>query len=648
MVKPLIALKNITKIFRSGEVGVEILRGISLTIHEGEFVAIMGPSGSGKSTLMNLIGCLDRPTDGTYLLNGEDVSNLDLNDLAALRRHIFGFIFQRYNLISSLTSTENVEIPAVYAGVSRHERHSRASGLLTSLGLKERLDYKPSQLSGGEQQRVSVARALMNGGTVILADEPTGALDSKNGAEVMEILHTLHKKGHTIIMVTHDPTLAQHAERIIRISDGQIIGDEVNRKTKEAIVIPSAQSIQTYNAAGFQDFTEAFKMALRSLRISRFRTFLTMLGIIIGVGSVVAMLAIGNGAKQEVLAKIQAMGTNLLLIRPGAPGVRGAGGTVTTLVPEDATSIATLPGVIAAVPEMTQPVVIRYGNKDYITSVNGTSADFPHARNWSLRIGIFFKKEDLMRYAQMVVLGQTVVDALFQNGENPLGKYVLIGNAPFQVVGVMAIKGADPGGNDMDNMVWVPLTTGSIRLFGQRYLRSIFVQVADAAMMNDTQEAIKMLLINRHKKEDFQVRSMAALLETATQTQNTLTYLLGAIAAISLIVGGIGVMNIMLVSVTERTREIGIRMATGARAFDVLMQFITEAIVVCLIGGIVGIVSGIAAGLAASKMMGWLAIFSPSPILLAFGCAFATGLLFGYLPAKKAARLDPVVALATE
>lgn len=644
---PLIEMKDIKKVFRSGETDVQILKGISISIDSGEFVAIMGLSGSGKSTLMNLIGCLDRPTSGTYLLGGEDVSSLSPDRLAELRRYTFGFIFQRYNLISVLTAMENVEVPAIYAGIKRQERHERAGELLASLRLGERFNYRPSQLSGGQQQRVSVARALMNGGTVILADEPTGALDSKSGAEVMEILHSLHRKGHTIIMVTHDPALASHANRTIRIADGEIAGDETVRKPELLVAVPSEVK-HNRHTAGAADITESVKMALHSLRISKFRTFLTMLGITIGVASVVAMLAIGNGAKQEVISRIQAMGTNLLVVKPGAPGVRGAGGIITTLVPEDAWAIKDLQGVVTAVPEVVQPVTVRYGSKDYVTSVDATSEDFPSARNWTTSIGAFFQSEDLMRYAQVVVLGQTVADALFQIGEDPTGKYALMGNVPFQVIGIMAVKGADPQGNDMDDMVWVPLTTGIIRLIGQRYLKSISVQVTDEAVMDDVQRAIKKLLIQRHKIEDFQIRSMAALLEIATQTQNTLTYLLGAIAAISLIVGGIGVMNIMLVSVTERTREIGIRMAVGARGLDVLLQFITEAVVVCLISGVIGIIAGIGGGIAVSKAMGWLVIFSAIPIVLAFGCTFATGIIFGYLPAKKAAGLDPVTALATE
>jgi len=640
-----IELRDITRVYQSGAADVPILKGITLSIESGEYVAIMGPSGSGKSTLMNLIGCLDRPTSGSYLLNGEDVSAFDPDRLAAVRRHTFGFVFQRYNLVSWLTAAENVEVPAIYAGAAKNARRERAHHLLAALGLGERLAYRPNQLSGGQQQRVSIARALMNGGQVIVADEPSGALDSKSGAEVMDILQTLHRQGHTVIMVTHDPLLAQRADRIIRIADGVIVGDEIKPRDSQT-ELPKTE--QGGKGAGLLDIGEAFRMAIHSLLVNRLRTLLTMLGITIGVGSVVAMLAIGNGAKQEVLDRIRAMGTNLLLVRPGAPGVRGAGGTITTLVPEDAAAIRMLPGVAAAVPEMAQPVTVRQGNMDFATTVTATSEQFPQARNWSVRIGAFFKRDDMTTYAQVAVVGQTVADALFPNGGDPIGKYILMGNAPFQIIGIMSAKGADPGGNDLDNMVWVPLTTGSIRLFGQKNLRSISVQAADAGAIGAVLESVRELLLTRHGKEDFQVKSMEALIASATETQDTLSYLLGAIAAISLLVGGIGVMNIMLVSVTERTREIGVRVAVGARRLDIMLQFLTEAVVVCLISGVIGVAVGVGGGIAAAGAMGWMALFSVWAILPAFACAFATGLVFGYLPAKKAAHLDPVAALATD
>jgi macrolide transport system ATP-binding/permease protein len=642
----LIELRELTKTYDSGGLAVTVLHGVSLRIHAGEFVAVMGASGSGKSTLMNILGCLDRPTSGTYLLAGRDVSRLEPDELAALRSGTFGFIFQRYNLIPTETATENVEIPAIYAGVASRTRVQRARDLLTRLGLADRLDYRPTQLSGGQQQRVSIARALMNGGRVILADEPTGALDSKSGAEVMDLLHQLHRAGHTVILITHDPELAGQAERTIQIKDGVIVEDT---GTPARRLVPAAGAPPVVEAADgrlMPEVMEAVKMAVRSLRTNLFRTVLTLLGIMIGVGAVVAMLALGDGSKQSVLSRIEAMGTDLLVVRPGAGRVRTRDETA-TLVAEDAEAIALLPNVLRAVPEFTSAVTVRAGDNDYVTSGNATTADYAAARSWAAARGAFFSNADVTSFAPVIVLGQTVVKNLYGYDEDPVGRYVLVNNIPFQVVGVLAAKGATTFGSDMDDTVFVPLTTGRMRLFGRRYVRAITVQVADVERIDETEKAITELLTARHKRVDFQVRNTASLLETATETQNTLTVLLGSIAAISLLVGGIGVMNIMLVSVTERVREIGIRMATGARMVHILMQFLTEALVVCAVGGIVGVLGGLAAAWIAQQF-GSPVVYSLPPVLLAFGSAFIIGLLFGFLPARRAAKLDPVVALATE
>ena len=642
--RPLIELRDLGKTFLSGGQPVEVLREVSLAIHEGEFVALMGQSGSGKTTLMNILGCLDRPTAGQYLFDGRDVSGLGPDELALLRRDTFGFVFQRYNLLANATALENVEIPAVYAGVSRAGRIERASGLLGSLGLDDRMHHTPTQLSGGQQQRVSIARALMNGGRVILADEPTGALDSRSGAEVMELLHDLHRKGHTIILITHDPNVAAEADRVIQIRDGRIVSDTGTKPASGAVPAPTPGKGGTIGL--LPDLAEAAKMALRSLRVNLFRTCLTLLGIVIGVGAVVAMLAIGAGSKREVLARIEAMGTDLLVVRPAGRGVRTVG-DVAAITTEDAAAIGELPNVAHSVPEDSGRVVLRSGEVDYTTSATAATEGYAAARNWPLRRGTFFSAEDVKAYAPVAVLGATVAENVYGAGTDPVGRYVLVNNVPFQVVGVLAAKGATSFGGDMDDVVLVPLTTGQMRLFGRRVVRAITVQVANAARIDATQEAISALLYARHRKEDFQIRNMASIMETASETQNTLTLLLGSIAAISLVVGGIGVMNIMLVSVTERVREIGIRMATGARRMNILLQFNTEALVVCSIGGLLGVAGGLLVAWIASAL-GRPVEYSIAPVVLAFGSAFITGLLFGYLPARKAARLDPVVALSAE
>ena len=644
---PLIELEDVTKIYRTGDLAVQVLHGVSLAIYPGEFVAIMGASGSGKSTLMNILGCLDRPTSGTYRFNGEDVSGLERDELARLRREAFGFVFQSYNLIPTASAVENVEVPAVYAGLAAPARRARAEQVLGTLGLSDRLDHRPNQLSGGQQQRVSIARALMNGGEIVLADEPTGALDSKSGEDVLMLLEQLAARGHTVIIITHAAEVAARADRVIEIKDGRIVRDDGPRRAIVAAPAPRPNGGDHRVRTLVAETLEAGRTAVRALRANVFRTMLTLLGIVIGVASVIAMLAIGDGAKREVLDRVSGLGTNLLLVRPGAPNQRGQGGSIATMVPEDADAIAALPNVLAAVPELGGNVTIRFGNADYQTSIMASTAAYPVARNWPIARGSFFSTEDVRSYAAVVVLGQTVVDSLFAPGVDPIGKHVILNNVLFQVIGIMGVRGASTWGTDQDDVVLVPITTGSLRLLGQRYLRNITVAVEDVARIDETQEAVSALLTDRHRTVDFQIRNMASIIQTATETQDTLTILLGSIAAISLLVGGIGVMNIMLVSVTERTREIGIRMATGARTRDILQQFLGEALVVSALGGLIGVAIGLGAA-AIVQAFGKPVEFSVGPVLLAFGCAFLTGLVFGFMPARKAARLDPVVALAAE
>src|SRR5690554_1045505 len=642
--QPLIELHGITRSFGEGELAVPVLKGIDLKIWPGEFVAIMGPSGSGKSTLMNILGCLDQPSAGQYRFNGRDVSALDRDELALLRRDAFGFVFQSYNLLPGMTARENVEIPAIYAGMAPAERHARAERLLTGLGLGERLSHRPAQLSGGQQQRVSIARALMNGGQLIFADEPTGALDSKSSQEVIRLLTDLSEQGHTIILITHDPDVATVARRQIRIADGEIVED-TGAEVPSVTIPPTDQNARRRTRLG--DWQEALKSAVRSLHSNLFRTALTLLGIVIGVASVITMLAIGEGARKDVVDRISTINNNLLLIRPGGPDQRGGRWSVTTLTPEDDRAINEVEGVLAAIPELTGSQTLRYFNLDHRAEINATSYQFPVARQWPVIEGTFFSEQDELNYAAVAVLGKTMADTLFP-GESPLGKHLMVNNVLFKVIGVMGEKGASPMGQDQDDVVLVPYTTGSLRIFGQTHLRNITVAVADLDRMSEIEAIIHETLLARHGGiEDFTIRNMASLIDTISETQNTLTWLLGSIAAISLLVGGIGVMNIMLVSVTERTREIGIRMATGARAWNILQQFLTEAWLVSAIGGLIGV----ALGITATQLIGSLGTpvhMTVLPMILAFSCAFATGLIFGFLPARKAAHLDPVHALASE
>ena len=640
---PLLRLRNVSRVYTSGDSEVRALDCVSIDINQGEFVAIVGQSGSGKSTLVNVIGCLDKPTEGIYEVNGVDVASLDIDELARLRRDTFGFIFQRYNLLTTLSAAENVELPAIYAGRSREERTRQARALLERLGLGDRTDYRPNQLSGGQQQRVSIARALMNGPEVILADEPTGALDSHTGEEVLAELQALHAAGHTILLITHDTALAATAERVIRLKDGAVADDSGTLSRERAFKAPPAGHSH-YNR--WWDLAEAVRMAFRSLRGNKFRSALTLLGVVIGVGSVVTMLAVGNGSKQEVLKSIESMGSNLVLVFPGAPGTRPSG-DVATLVPSDAEAIEELDNVATVSPDRRGRATLRFGSVDYQTSVSGVWPGYVQVQNRRMESGSFITEDDLRSYSAVVVLGRTVASNLFPNGENPVGKFVLVSNTPFEVIGVLDAKGANAFGSDMDDTVLMPLSTAYMRLFGQQYLNSISVKLESDARSEATSASITELLRGRHGTEDFQVRTTSSFLEATASTQNTLTILLGSVAAISLLVGGIGVMNIMLVSVTERTREIGVRMATGAPTSSIMLQFNTEALVVCGVGGLVGVALGVCTGLVL-KSFGTPIAFTPWPSLVAFTSAFATGLLFGYLPARKAAYMDPVAALASE
>ena len=645
MDSPLISLEHVKRYFGSGDTEVRALDGVTLDIHTGEFVAIIGQSGSGKSTLMNILGCLDRPTDGTYRVRGQDVADLDADELAGMRRETFGFIFQRYNLLASVSASENVEIPAVYAGLSHSERQEKADTLLSRLGLGDRLDHKPNQLSGGQQQRVAVARALINDAEVILADEPTGALDSGSSDELLGLLEELHEAGRTIILITHDPKVAERAKRVIELKDGRVVSDIGSAD----IVTPAAESYR-HTGKGpspVSQVVESVKMAFRSLRANLFRTALTLLGVVIGVAAVVAMLAIGQGSQRQVMARFESMGSNLLFVRPGAPGTRMRGDAIATLTLADADALNELDNVRAAVPSRTGSATLRVGNNDYSTSIEGVSAGWPIAQNRGMLYGSFFTEEDVDRRIGVVVLGTTSAGNLFDNVQDAVGQYIFLGGAPFEVAGVLEEKGASSWGQDQDDVALVPITTGMMRLFGQNYLSSITIAVDDTDRISETETEATDLILARHGTEDFQLRNTASILESVQQTQNSFSILLGSVASISLLVGGIGVMNIMLVSVSERTREIGVRMATGARRSDIMSQFLIESLVVGGLGGVAGVLIGFGVCflLGANGMP--IAV-TLTPAALAFTSAMVTGLVFGLLSARKAAHLDPVTALASE
>ncbi len=643
---PLIELVDLRKTYVTGEtVAVEVLRGVSLTIRAGEFVAIMGQSGSGKSTLMNILGCLDKPTGGSYRFAGRDVAELSRDDLARLRRDAFGFVFQQYNLIPTVTAAENVEIPATYAGLDRDKRQARAAGLLTRLGLGDRIDHRPSQLSGGQQQRVSIARALMNGGRIILADEPTGALDSATGAEVMTLLADLAEQGHTIVLITHDREIAGAAHRVIEIRDGVIVSDSGSPADAAAKQRAGPLRVADTMASAISDMREALHAGGRALAANPFRTALTLLGIIIGVASVIALLAIGEGAKRSVLAQLAIFGTNRMYVIPGGESSRGPGGR---LLNSDADLVRDVANVAAAMPYLKGGVTVRAGNIDYPADGVAITTDFPRILNWAVENGVFFTRNDERSLATVAVIGTKLAARLFPDGSDPVQRMILVNNVPFQVIGVLSSKGALSGDSDDDDTIVFPFSTGSTRIYGKQELSWISVLVEDLSRADETASAITAVLETAHHVRDFRVFNKAATIQAQDRTQNTLTLLLGFTAAISLLVGGIGVMNVMLMTVTERTREIGIRMATGARTIDILRQFLTEAMMVSGVGGLAGAALGILGGVGAAVLFHMPVIFSGLATFGAVLCAVMTGLLFGFMPALRAARLEPVAALARE
>ena len=652
MTQPLLELKGISRSFTAGEREFLALKHIDLSIQAGEMVAITGASGSGKSTLMNLLGCLDYATAGSYKVNGQETRDLDDQALAELRRDYFGFIFQRYHLLPHLSALHNVEMPAIYAGTPQVKRHGRARELLTRLGLSGHLANRPNQLSGGQQQRVSIARALMNGGEVILADEPTGALDSHSGKEVMGILQELHALGHTVIIVTHDPQVAANAERIIEVRDGEIVSDRVNARGVDEEPAQAPVSTRPGGArrlvASLGLFKEAFVMAWVALVSHRMRTLLTMLGIVIGITSVVSIVAIGEGAKRYVLKDIQAIGSNTIDIFPGASFGDSRAAAIQTLMPADVTALNQLYYVDSATPMVGRSLLLRYGNIDLNATVNGVSHLYFKVRDLKLAAGIAFSENDARRQAQVVVIDHNTRNRLFGPDVDPLGQVILVGNLPCTVIGVTAENKNMFAASNLLN-VWLPYETAAGRVLGQRHLDSISVKIKDGQPSKVVEEHVKKLMEQRHGTKDFFTNNLDSIMQTVQRTSRSLALLLSLIAVISLVVGGIGVMNILLVSVTERTREIGIRMAVGARQSDIRQQFLVEAVMVCLIGGAIGIALSFAIGyLFTLFIKEWEMVFSMGSIVTAFACSTLIGIVFGFVPARNAARLDPIEALARD
>ncbi len=655
----LLEAENLVKTYRIGEVDIHALQGVSLRIDQGEFLAIMGPSGSGKSTLMHLLGFLDTPDSGTMRLLGKDITKLSEEDYAFLRNKVIGFIFQQFNLMIRSTALENVLLPLLYSNsngdIPIFEKPLR---FLEQVGLANRIQHRPNELSGGQQQRVAIARALVNQPLLILADEPTGNLDSKSGTEVMEIFKNLNEKGMTIVLVTHDEHVALAAQRIIRMQDGKIVSDERKEQFKAKVAsLTESFSIEPVHRKTYtiKEFQEHFKQSYRMISSNKLRSFLSMLGVLIGVACVITMLALGRGARESITEQLSRLGSNLLSIRPGSAKVRGVSleaGAVTRLTLEDARAIQE---AIPVVKKVTSQVFgqgqIVYGNKNWSTRVIGTTPEYASMKNQEPLAGRFFTDTENQVRRRVALVGQTIIREIFGD-ENPIGKTIKINRVYFQVIGILPSLGASTF-QDQDDVIVIPIMTAMHRLQGKTYLDEIDAEIATLKDMPFAQDEINNLIIRRHHLspdhyDSFNIRNYADVQAALSSTTKTFSVLLGCVAVISLVVGGIGIMNIMLVSVKERTREIGLRKAIGATPRDILMQFLVEAVTITFLGGLTGILLAVVISWLIATIAHWKMVISISSLFIAFIFSATVGIIFGLWPAKQAASLDPIQSLRYE
>ncbi len=649
---------DVHRTYLIGESTVNALRGVSLTIEQGEFVAIMGASGSGKSSLLQILGLLDNPDKGEYRIFGNNVNTMTEDEQAGVRNNVAGFVFQQFHLLKRMDIVDNVRLPYIYSGLKGNFR-KEAIDRLKMVGLEHRIDHTPNQLSGGEQQRVAIARALVRDPLIIFADEPTGNLDTKNSAEIMKILQALHAEGKTIIMVTHENEIAEYAERVITMRDGVILTDTRKQGKDPSIAAAKELGFDIHGAAKgstLQDgrFIGFIAQAFQSILANKMRSFLSVLGILVGVASVIAMMALGEGAKVSMQEQLKSMGSNMLSIRAGSAKIRGASqgaGAVARFTFPDVDEIASLHTLVKNASGVVNGVGrIVYGNKNWSSSLTGVGYDYGTMRASIPSIGRWFTREEIQTREKVAIIGVTVVKELFGT-TNPLGKTIKINRINFTVIGIAPAKGFS-GPQDEDDIVLIPVNTAMYRVLGKNYLSGIFVEVASPNLIEQTKNAISALIIKRHRLKEgddsFNIRDMTEIQKMLSSTTQTMSLLLGSIAAISLVVGGIGIMNIMLVSVTERTREIGLRKAIGARKNDIMLQFLVESVGMTVSGGLIGIMLGIAISLILSYFAGWSVITSPISVVLATAFSALTGIFFGLWPARKAAELKPVEALRYE